>query len=461
MKRKSIKKWIRQHNNFVTVVSATLGFVLFFWGFFVKKEIELLGDLLMEVGLAFITNALLLFFSLLYFKEDEALDDAKILFEECGLLRIYPTKKEMNQKINGVLLPNYKVLEYDIVCCGGLTTLRKYQGQKLIEYIKTNHMRIRVLTANPYLDYLLQKKIDEECAPSNAINYSTIPITNDIKREIFDLYTWINEQKSELPKELQDNLQIRFYNTLPPMQYHRVGNSIFIGQSLIGFSSQSSPAFEFINTNNPDDYFSKFASNFESLWNDPNLTQPTTKVKLNPRTMIDNTIIDNILKLSSLDISSDLDSGLEKRIGAVFTVCGYPKPLEDNKQRRFNTNIVRGGEKVDIRNSNGIPHNGRKPGYYSMDETQVVGRCIRDGQIKFEVTCERNRYSILAIPFKNTDGEIVAAVTYEFEYDCNRYLSITKEDQEGKDILHNNRAIVDKAKKWADLLSIYLHIEEI
>ena len=67
MKKKSIKKWIRQHNNFVTVVSATLGFVLFFWGFFVKKEIELLGDLLMEVGLAFITNALLLFFSLLYF----------------------------------------------------------------------------------------------------------------------------------------------------------------------------------------------------------------------------------------------------------------------------------------------------------------------------------------------------------------------------------------------------------
>lgn len=460
---KQIKEKIRKNNNIVTIVSAVLGLGLFFFGFYVKEKNELWGNLLLEVGLAFITNALILFFSILYFKEDETLDEAKELFKECGLLRIYPTKKEMNEKINGVLLPNYKPLEYDIICCGGLTSLRKYQGDKLIEYINTNHMRIRILTANPFLDYLLQKKIDEESSLTNTFDYSTTPINNDIKREIFDLCFWVDEQKSLLPNELKDNLQIRFYNTLPPMQYHRVGNSVFIGQSLIGFSSQSSPAFEFINTNNPNDYFSKFNSIFESIWDDPNLTQSTTKVKLNPRTIIDNAIIDNILKLSCLDISSDFGPNFEKRIGAVFTVCGFPKPLDDNKRRRFNTNIVRGGEKVDIRNSNGAFRNGQRLGYIATDETQVVGRCIKDGKNKFEVTRENARYSILAIPFQNTDGEIVAAVTYEFEDDCNTFLGITAEDPVGTVILSNNnaKAIVEKAKKWADLLSVYLHIEEI
>ena len=67
------------------------------------------------------------------------------------------------------------------------------------------------------------------------------------------------------------------------------------------------------------------------------------------------------------------------------------------------------------------------------------------------------------IPFQNTDGEIVAAVTYEFEDDCNTFLGITAEDPVGTVILSNNnaKAIVEKAKKWADLLSVYLHIEEI
>ena len=111
--------------------------------------------------------------------------------------------------------------------------------------------------------------------------------------------------------------------------------------------------------------------------------------------------------------------------------------------------------------SNGAFRNGQRLGYIATDENQVVGRCIKDGKNKFEVTRENARYSILAIPFQNTDGEIVAAITYEFEDDCNKFLGITAGDPVGKDILSNNKAIVDKAKKWADLLSVYLHIEEI
>lgn len=459
-----IKRLIRRHDRFVNIVLFVLGLIFFFIGYYIKSKYqEMWGDLIIEIGLALITNAFLLFTSLLYFKNDDEVDNARKLFEENGLLCIYESKKKMNEKINDQLLPNYKVLEYDIICCGGLTTLLRERGPELIDYIKENRMRIRILTANPNLEYLLQKKIDEDSVPSTVINYTTTPISNDIRNAIFSLYNWIIEQKALLPNDLKDNLQIRFYNTLPPMQYHRVGNSVFIGQSIIGSSSQSSPAFEFINTNNPNDFFSKFTLNFETLWNDPNLTQPSPKVKLNPQIIINNNIINNILRLSCSDIASDLGVDLPNRIGALFTICGYPKPLEDGKKRRFNTNIVRSGEVADIENgnSNGRTVNGQKIGYEAETEEQVVGKCIKEGAIKFEVTLERSRYSILAIPFKNYDGEVVAAITYEFDTDFNISLQIREDDVKGTDISSLNRKVIEKAEKWAKLLSIYLHLQEM
>ena len=461
MDKQKIKRWIKRHDTMINVIFLVLGLTFFFLGNNIKENNEIIGDLIIEAGLAFITNALLLASSLLYFRDDGEADSAKELFNKNGLLCIYESKKKMNEKINNELLPNYNSLEYDIICCGGLTTLLRQQGTDLIEYIKKNRMRIRILTANPNLEYLLQKKIDEDSVPMTNINYTTTPISNEIRVEIFALYTWICEQREQLPVELKDNLQIRFYNTLPPMQYHRVGNSVFIGQSLIGSTSQSSPAFEFINSNNPNDFFSKFTFNFETLWNDPNLTQPTPKVKLNPKTIINNNIINNILKLSCSDIASDFGGNCVNRIGALFTLCGYPKPLSDGKQRRFNTNIVRAAEIVNIENSNGRTINGQKIGYDSQDENQVVGRCIKDGKIKFEITQERGRYSILAIPFKNMDDEVVAAVTYEFDSDLNERLHIRDGDPIGKDIVNDNKKIIDKAEKWAKLLSIYLHIQEM
>ena len=463
MDKKKLKRWIRRHDRLVNIVLLAFGLVFFFCGYFLKSNYEMWGDLIIEIGLAFITNAFLLASSLLYFKNDEDVDNAKELFEKNGLISIYESKKKMNEKINDELLPNYKVLEYDIICCGGLTTLLREKGPELIEYIKKNRMRIRILTANPNLEYLLQKKIDEDSVPSTIINYTTTPISNDIRTSIFHLYNWIIEQKALLPDELKDNLQIRFYNTLPPMQYHRVGNSLLIGQSIIGSSSQASPAFEFVNSNNPNDFFSKFTQSFETLWNDPNLTQPTPKVKLNPQTIINDNIINNILRLSCSDIASDLGVDLPNRIGAVFTICGYPKPFDDGKQRRFNTNVVRSGEVINIENSktNGTAINGQKPGYYAQDENQVVGKCIRDGCIKFEVTQENGRYSILAIPFKNKDDEVVAAITYEFDTDFNVSLHINENDEKGKDLSILNRKVIEKAEKWAQLLSIYLHLQEL
>lgn len=464
MDKKALKKWIKKHDIAVNVILFIVGLSCFFIGRYINKGngTTAWGDLISEIGLAFITNAFLLASSLLFFKDDKDFDEAKEIYDEVGLINIYDSKKEMNERINGQLLPNHNIIDYDIICCGGLGTLLKENGSDLIEYIKKNRMRIRILTANPTLDYLLQKKIDEDSIYMSEKDYSTTPVSNEIKKAIFDLFHWVNEQKDLLPIELKDNLQIRFYNTLPPAQYHRVGNHMFISLSMVGAQSQASSAFEFIDSNNPNDYFSKYTRYFENIWNDPNLTQSEPVVKLNPKNIINNNVINNILRLSSLEIANELEVDIN-RIGALFTICGYPKPFSDGKQRRYNTNVVRSGEVINIENSttNGEIVNGKKLGYDSKDEKQVVGKCIRDGEIKFELTKERGRYSILSIPFKNNNKEIVAALTYEFDSDCNSSLHIDNNCKIGEDITEENEDLINKIEKWSKLLSIYLHLQEI
>ncbi len=454
---KKFKKWLKRNHTFINIIIAVMGALLFWVGISIDDKNKTLGLLLTEIGIALITNAVLLAISLLYFKEDDDYDDAKAMYEEKGIVNAYDTKKAMNEKINNSLLPNYKITEYDILCCGGLTSLRKAEGRKLIDYIKKNKMRIRILTANPHLEYLLQQKIDEDCELVDYVTYKTTPVENVIKHSIFDLYEWVCEQRALLPKKLKDNLQIKFYNSLPPIQFHRVGNHVFVGQSVIGANSQSSPAFEFINSDNPSDLFSRYTEYFDTLWDDPNFAQDTPRVKLNPQLIINNKIINNILKLSSSDIASDLDIVNDRGIRAVFTVCGYPKPLEDGKERRYNTNIVRGAEVVNVQESNGQAINGIKIGYYSQDEQQVLGRCISSGEIKFEVTKEPARYSILAIPFKNIDEKVIAAISFEFDSIFNDKLQICEGDI---DIRDKNAKVIEKAQKWAELLAVYLRIND-
>ncbi len=461
--QKRVKKWIKRNHLIINILIALIGLAVFVYGSSVRTKNDTVGTFLLEVGIALITNALLLAISLLYFKDDEDFDEAKALYEEKGLINLYDNKKKMNEQINDNLLAKHNIKEYDILCCGGLTELRKTQGQKLIDYIKKKHMRIRILTANPHLEYLLQQKIDEDRELVSHKTYQTFPVENAIRNSIFDLYEWICEKRKELETDnLQDYLQIKFYNSLPSMQYHRVGNHVFVGQRLVGSNSQSTPSFEFIDSDNPNDPFSRYTNYFDMLWCDPNFSQDTPSVKLNPQLLINNKVVNDILKLSSADIASDLRVSVD-RIRAVFTVCGFPKPLEDGEERRYNTNIVRGSENVNVQQSNGAEKNGKKVGYPAKDPTQVVGRCIASHTTTYEVTGEDSRYSILAIPFCNSEGRCdentgaVAALSFEFDRTLNAALGITDNDHDIKE-KEQAQAVIRKADHWAKLLAGYLQI---
>ena len=464
-KKIKLKNWIRRNHRVINIGFAIIGLVLFYIGMSKTQSPQYVPVFLTEIGIALITNAILLAISLLYFKEDDDYEETKQLYFEKGLIGIYESKAGINDKINNHLLKKHIIKEYDIICCGGLSTLRKEEGSHLINYIMKYNMTIRILTANPSLEYLLQQKIDEERELSTVLTYKTVPIENTIRNAIFDLYEWINHIKETLPDSKKNNIKIKFYSSLPPLQYHRVGSHVFIGQSVVGKNSQGSPTFEYYDVDNSNSFFKQYIKYFESLWNDPNYAQETPYPRLNAQLLISDSLINSILKLSCADLCECLQEPNKNKIRAVLSVCGYPKPQNDGAERRFNTNITRGDEICNINDSNGKTVNGQKEGYQACDEKQVVGRSNKLKKALFQVTGESSRYSILAIPLINNDSKVVANLSFEFDDDFNTILEIEQVTCSDEEQIINissskSKEVKKRAQTWAKLLSLYLGIKE-
>lgn len=455
MSNNKIRRWIRKNNTVINVLLIIIGISAYFLGHAYLSKSPIYEELVASIGIEIITNSVLLIISLLYFQDDEEYDKAKAFYNEKGLIGIYTEKNDTYEIINRNYLVNKRIKNYDIICCGGLSTLRRAEGRKIIEYAKKNHMKIRILTANPNCEYLLQFKLDEEIQFSEDKQYSISPLDNTIKKDIYALYDWVLEANRSLPDE--DKIQIKFYNSLPSLQYHRVGSNLFISSRIIGAVSKASPTYEYIDTGNYNDGFNMYSIYFEKLWNDPNYATPSPEVQLNPRLLINDVIINNILKLACVDMVGFLSCQNYNAIRASLTIVGYPKPLEDGKLRRFNTNIARGREIIDINNSNGRIVNGKHIGYYAHDENHVVGKAIKSGILKFETIQDDDDFAVMSVPILTGHSEVLATLNFDFAKELQNALL----KEENKSLHEQNTELINKAKWWMSLLSTYLRVKEV
>lgn len=454
MSKYKMKKWIRKNNTVINVLLIIIGIGLYILGNVYLSNSPIYFGLIAAIGTNIITNSLLLVISLIYFKDDDEYDKIKNIYEEKGLVGIYTEKNDTYEIINRDYLVNKKIIDYDIICCGGLSTLRKAEGNKIIEYIKNNHMKVRVLTANPNSENLLQFKLDEEMLLSEQKQYNVSPLDNTMKRDIYALYDWVNDVNSTLPDN--DKIKIKFYNSLPSLQYHRVGDNLFVSSRIIGAVSKASPTYEYVNTGNINDGFNMYVTYFEKLWNDPNFAVESPEVNLNPRLLINDNIINNILKLACIDVAKCWEDCNPNAVRASLTVNGYPKPLEDNLLRRYNTNIARGREILDINSSNGEVRNGRHIGYLAKDENHVVGKTIKFGKTNFELITHDEDCAILSIPILNGEKEVLATLNFDFRKELEQ--CIIKDNS--KTLFEQNDDLLTRAKWWSALIATYLRVRE-
>ena len=164
-----------------------------------------------------------------------------------GLKEIFETRQKMNVRINEIW--DDLTDELDIIGFG-LKSFRDAQTNSMTEKVKKG-LKLRILTINPLSPFVKQREKDE------------LQINGSIKKTIIDLEKWTTKLKEN--SDNKDNIQLKFYNSLPIDFYWRQEDKLYVGPYLYGIGSQQTITFEYQKGTKGYDFYRNY---FENLWKD-------------------------------------------------------------------------------------------------------------------------------------------------------------------------------------------------
>ena len=162
-----------------------------------------------------------------------------------GLQETYETRQKMNVRLNEIwdkLINNLDIIGF------GFKSFRDSQNHSIKEKVK-NGLKLRILTINPLSQFVKQREIDE------------LQLVGSIKKTIIDLERWVIDLKKVSPSE--NNVQLKFYNSLPLDFYWRQEDKLFVGPYLYGIGSQQTITFEYKENTRGYNFYRNY---FETLW---------------------------------------------------------------------------------------------------------------------------------------------------------------------------------------------------
>lgn len=162
-----------------------------------------------------------------------------------GLKEIFETRQKMNVRINEIW--DDLTDELDIIGFG-FKSFRDAQTNSMTEKVKKG-LKLRVLTINPSSSFVKQREKDE------------LQINGSIKKTIIDLEKWIAKLKES--SNNKENVQLKFYNSLPIDFYWRQEDKLYVGPYLYGIGSQQTITFEYQKGTKGYEFYRNY---FESLW---------------------------------------------------------------------------------------------------------------------------------------------------------------------------------------------------
>jgi hypothetical protein len=205
------------------------------------------GLIFVSIGTSIIASSVVVYLSSKYlFKQNRI----KEIIEIWGLSGIYKTRAEMNISSNVKLRNANECID---IIAFGLKGFRETQSQLIEDKIRRG-MKIRIVTINPNSKYLSQREKDEK------------EIDGQIKNTVEQLTEWVFNLKKNQIK--QDQVQIKYYDTLPFDFYFRIDNNVFIGPYLYGISSQQTISYEITGNKEGFNYYTTY---FERIWNNNEL----------------------------------------------------------------------------------------------------------------------------------------------------------------------------------------------
>ena len=228
----------------VNVVTFWIGVTLTIVGVTVVSINTDLQVIFISVGASLIASSVIVFISSKYLIRQSRIKD---IIEIWGLENIFRTRAEMNISSNKHLEEIEASL--DIVAFG-LRSFRDNKSDLIANKVKKG-LKIRILTINPNSIFLVQREKDEK------------DVRGHMRNTIIQLSKWIDWLNAQGVSENQ--VQIKYYDTLPLDFYFRSDDSLYIGPYIYGKTSQQTISYEFRVNSRGYDYWKSY---FDSLWND-------------------------------------------------------------------------------------------------------------------------------------------------------------------------------------------------
>ena len=163
-----------------------------------------------------------------------------------GLKEIFETRQKMNIRLNEA----WEDLQNNLDIIGfGFKSFRDAHTNSVIEKVEKG-LKIRILTLNPFSQFVKQREKDE------------LELNESIKKTIIDLEKWVAKLKKASSDE--NNIQLKFYNSLPLEFYWKQEEILCVGPYLHGIGSQQTVTFEYEKGTNGYKFYCNY---FENLWN--------------------------------------------------------------------------------------------------------------------------------------------------------------------------------------------------
>lgn len=252
--KKKLNKILEQTNaTLINGLICCVGVICLLAALFTKNQD--LRNILLSIGCSLIASSVVSYLTSKYLVR---MSRIKNIIENWGLEAIYETRQKMNQSTDIA----FESLESHLdIIAWGLKSFRDAKDNVIREKVKRG-LKIRFITHHPDSENVKQREIDEKEAPGQ------------IRQTILHLQKWIEDLQKIAPKP--DNIQVKYYNSLPEDFYFRVDDHVFIGPYLYGISSQQTISYEFKAPAQGAKYYMDY---FDRLWNDPDFCiKPEQKV---------------------------------------------------------------------------------------------------------------------------------------------------------------------------------------
>lgn len=213
----------RWNTKTIITISLLVSIVLIIISFFYPSNYNDWKNIQISVACSILASNIIMFLTSEYMLRSQRRAE---IIDRWGVESIYKTRAEMNSSTNASLLQCKKNIE--IIAFG----LKSFRETKTVEIksLLDKGVSVKIITLNP--DSKILNLVDKR---ENLVEGST-------KKSIQDLSDWVLSLKANSGK---NNIEIRYYDSIPLDFYFKVDDRIYVGPYLKGISSQQTISYEF------------------------------------------------------------------------------------------------------------------------------------------------------------------------------------------------------------------------